>query len=55
MSLTCSIAEIDEPEDDPWDVFLSDDDLEPEPGLGDFWFDEELPFTDVADVLHAAL
>lgn len=44
-------------EDDPWDVFLGDDDLEPEPEPGDFWFDDdELPCTDLAtDVLPATL
>jgi hypothetical protein len=35
-------------DDDPWDVFLADDDeLDPEPEPGDFYpDDEELPFTD---------
>jgi hypothetical protein len=41
MTQTYSSVEIEEPEDDSWDVFLSDDDLEPEPEPGDFWFDDE--------------
>jgi hypothetical protein len=56
MTQTCSSVVIEEPEDEPWDVFLSDDDLEPEPEPGDFWFeDEEILFTSAAaDVLNAA-
>lgn len=46
-----------ETEGDPWDVFLGDDDLEPEPQPGDFSFeDDELPFTGMStEVLFAAL
>jgi hypothetical protein len=55
MTQTCSSVVIEEPEDDPWDVFLSDDELEPEPEPGDFWCDdEEILFTSAADVLNAA-
>jgi hypothetical protein len=34
-------------EDDPWDVFIADDDQrDPDPEPGDFWPDDDLPFTD---------
>jgi hypothetical protein len=57
MSNNRAAAECPELEDDPWDVFLGDDDLEPEPEPGDFWFDyEELPTTDISiDVQLATL
>lgn len=57
MSKNYTATESPEYEDDPWDVFLGDDDLEPEPEPSDFWFDdEELPFADIStDVLLARL
>lgn len=36
-----SIKQLESLEDDPWDVFLADDDeLDPEPEPGDFWPEE---------------
>jgi hypothetical protein len=57
MSKNCIAAESPDLEDDPWDVFLGDDDLEPEPESGDFWFeDDESPPTDIStDLLHTTL
>jgi hypothetical protein len=35
-------------EDDPWDVFIADEDeRDPMPEPGDFWSDDDRPFTDV--------
>jgi hypothetical protein len=32
-------------EDDPWDVFIADDDqCDPQPEPNDFWLPEDLPF-----------
>lgn len=34
-------------EDDPWDVFIADDDeCDPNPEPGDFWPEDDMPFTD---------
>jgi hypothetical protein len=48
--MTCQILRNDGlecREDDPWDVFIPDDDeCDPNPEPGDFWSDEDLPFTD---------
>lgn len=57
MSKAYTAAEIPELEDDPWDAFLEDDDLEPEPEPGDFSYDDDvLPFKDISTgVLFAIL
>jgi hypothetical protein len=56
MSNNRAAAESPELEDDPWDVFLGDDDLEPQPEPGDFWFDdEEFSTTDITTDVQLAM
>jgi hypothetical protein len=48
--MACQLLRIDGlkcREDDPWDVFIADEDeFDPEPEPGDFWPEDDLPFTD---------